>query len=57
VTNLFSRFKQTVLSVDSNQKSQPVCPTDLRLEINQFADGKMIELVRPKAPIIVKRMR
>lgn len=26
----FSRFKQTVLSVDRNQKSQPVCPTDLR---------------------------
>jgi len=24
------------------------------LEINQFVDGKMIELVRPKVPIITK---
>jgi len=35
----------------ATKKSQPVCPTH---EINQFVDGKMIELVRPKVSIITK---
>lgn len=42
----FSKFKQTVLMLDSNKKAR----LPYRLEINWFADGKDIELVRPKVP-------
>uniref|UniRef100_K3YL64 Cathepsin propeptide inhibitor domain-containing protein n=1 Tax=Setaria italica TaxID=4555 RepID=K3YL64_SETIT len=36
----FSKFKQTVLMLDSNKKAR----LPYRLEINWFADGKDIEL-------------
>ncbi|CAO2164784.1 unnamed protein product [Urochloa humidicola] len=49
----FHRFKQTVLRVDSNKKA---C-LPYTLEINKFADGKMIGLVRPKVPVTVSRDR
>uniref|UniRef100_K3YML5 Cathepsin propeptide inhibitor domain-containing protein n=1 Tax=Setaria italica TaxID=4555 RepID=K3YML5_SETIT len=40
----FSKFKETVLSVESNKKAR----LPYRFEINKFADGKMAELVSPK---------
>lgn len=43
----FNRFKQTVLRVDKTNKAR----LPYRLEINWFADGKNITLIRPKVPL------
>uniref|UniRef100_A0A0A8ZDX3 Cathepsin propeptide inhibitor domain-containing protein n=1 Tax=Arundo donax TaxID=35708 RepID=A0A0A8ZDX3_ARUDO len=50
----FNSFKETVLRVDRNNKAG----LPYRIEINKFADGKLVELCRPKVPIreFVKRM-
>jgi hypothetical protein len=44
---------QPLLSADSSQKAR----LPYRHEISQFADVKMIELVRPKVPIITKYVK
>lgn len=50
----FSKFKKTVLRVQRNKKAG----LPYTLEINYLADGKLIELYRPKVPIweYVRRM-
>jgi len=50
----FSKLKETVLRVQRNKKAG----LPYTLEINYLADGKLIELYRPKVPIweYVRRM-
>jgi hypothetical protein len=44
----FNTFKETVLKVDETDKAH----LPYKLEINQFADGKLQELRSPKVPFV-----